>query len=80
MGNKPARKFENGRYYSLYKRVDGKEVYLETIEEEPKPECDHIVGIAYQGALGFALKASEPIKNYIQKFNYCPECGEAITN
>ena len=61
------------------------EYYLVS-KEEPKPECDHvkgtecdhIVGIAYQGALGFAQKASDPIKNYIQKFNYCPECGEKL--
>ena len=50
--------------------------------EEPKQDCDHIVGFGYfDGRDGEPVKESEtenPWYDSLRKSNYCPECGEKL--
>lgn len=54
-------------------------------KNEPKPECDHIVGCTEpqeDTPWVILLKKSQykPRLYFLDPFKYCPECGEAITN
>jgi hypothetical protein len=43
-------------------------------------ECDHIVGIDNSYYESILITKSDPVSqyNYIDKFNFCPDCGEKL--
>lgn len=67
-------------------RKEGNNIYVShSKKEEPKPECDHIVGFfaaeTSYGAGLFQIEPGEDVSQYgsdVYYCKFCPECGEKL--